>query len=208
MSDEAETPPPNSKKKLGLIAGGVVLLLGVVGGGLWASGMLGGSGEAEASEGEAAAEGGHGEAEAPAEGEHGEAKAEGGHGEAKPAEGGHGAVPSEGAAAVSDGIGGAKTGSVITNLGSFTVNLRGSGGGRVLRMEVQLDSNTGTAAVVGARGPQLRDSVITAVSDYTWSELEGVDGKTRLRDELLARLNGIVTPNVVDHLYFTQFVVQ
>jgi flagellar basal body-associated protein FliL len=206
MSDEPETPPPNNKKKLGLIAGGVVLLLGVVGGGLWASGMLGGSGEASAAEGEhgeAAAEG-EGEGK-PAEGE-GEAKGEG-EGEAK-AEGGHGAVASEGAAAVSDGIGGAKVGSVITNLGSFTVNLRGSGGGRVLRMEVQLDSNNGTAAVVGARGPQLRDSVITAVSDYTWSELEGVDGKTRLRDELLARLNGIVTPNVVDHLYFTQFVVQ
>lgn len=96
----------------------------------------------------------------------------------------------------------------ITNLGTFTVNLRGSGGGRVLRLEVQVESPPGKAGAVEARLPQLRDSVITAVSDYTWSELEGTDGKTRLRDELLARLNGVVAPAVVERLYFTQFVVQ
>ena len=56
--------------------------------------------------------------------------------------------------------------------------------------------------------PKLRDTVITALSDYTWSELEGTDGKARLRDELLARVNGDSAPSVITHLYFTQFVVQ
>jgi flagellar protein FliL len=213
MSEEAA---PKSKKKLPLIIGGVVALLAAVGGGLYATGMVGGGGEAH---GEAAAEGEHGEAkaeeghgEAKAEEGHGEAKAaEGGHGEAKAAEGGHGEtksshVSAEGASAVGNSMSGG--GSQITNLGAFTVNLRGSGGGRVLRMEVQLDSEEDVASLLSARAPQLRDSIITAVSDYTWAELEGVDGKTRLRDELLTRLNGVTSPKVIDRLYFTQFVVQ
>jgi flagellar basal body-associated protein FliL len=96
----------------------------------------------------------------------------------------------------------------IVNLGVFTVNLRGSGGGRVLRTEVQLEARADASATIDAHSAHLRDAIITAASDYTWAELEGVDGKTRLRDELLARLNGIVAPHVVDRVYFTQFVVQ
>lgn len=212
MSEEAT---PKKKNKLPLIIGGVVALLAAVGGGLYATGMVGGGGHGEGGEEEAAAEGeGEGEGEKAAEGEHGEKKAE--HGEKK-AEGEHGEkkaeseekgghVAAEGAEAVGKGMDG--DGSQITNLGAFTVNLRGSGGGRVLRMEVQLDSEEEVAALLSARAPQLRDSIITAVSDYTWAELEGVDGKTRLRDELLTRLNGITSPNIIDRLYFTQFVVQ
>jgi flagellar basal body-associated protein FliL len=133
-----------------------------------------------------------------------------GHGEVaeQPASAaGHGEMAgSSGArAAVSAGMTGDN---VVTNLGTFTVNLRGSGGGRIVRLEVQLDSDAEAAADLGARTPQLRDSVITAVSDYTWAELEGVDGKTRLRDELLARVNGVAAPSEVHRLYFTQFVVQ
>lgn len=156
MSEDTPQPAPK-KKKLGLVIGGVVALLAAVGGGLWASGMLGGGGEAEAAEahGEAPAEG-----EAKAEG-HGEAKA-GGHGEAK-AEGHGEAVGAEGAEAVGHGVAG--TGTQITNVGAFTVNLRGSGGGRVLRMEVQLDSTEEAAAYLASRTPQLRDAIITAVSD-------------------------------------------
>lgn len=191
MSEDAV---PRSSNKLALLVGGVVALLAAIGGGLYAAGVIGGGHEAGAEEAtpeEASAE----------EGGHGETTAEAG-----PAAEKRGHVSAAGAAAVGKSMGGG--GSQITNLGAFTVNLRGSGGGRVLRMEVQLDSEEDVAAVLAARAPQLRDSIITAVSDYTWSELEGVDGKTRLRDELLTRLNGITTPNIVDRLYFTQFVVQ
>lgn len=191
MSEEFEEPKPKSNKKvlIGAVVG--LLLLGGGGAAAYFGGFLGGGGEK--GEGEASAEG-----EAKAEGE-GEAKGEG------EGEGAH--VSAEGAEAVDKGMaqGG---GSQITNLGAFTVNLRGSGGGRVLRMEVQLDSTAGTANSITNRSPQLRDTVITAVSDYTWAELEGVDGKSRLRDELLTRINGVLAPAVADRLYFTQFVVQ
>ncbi len=189
MAEPTEETPPSKAAKFAVPA--IALLLGV-GGGVGGAMMMGG-GDKAAAEGEAPAEGG----EAPAEG--GEAPAEGGE---APAEGGEGA-PAEGAAAKPP-----PTGASVTNIGTFTVNLRGSGGGRVLRVEVQVETKAAHAESVTAKSAQIRDSIITAVSDYTWSELEGTDGKVRLRDELLTRVNGITAPTVVDRLYFTQFVVQ
>lgn len=143
---------------------------------------------ASAAEGEAAAEAGQ---EGAAEGD----AAAGEHATGDGATGGDGKVtPGDGSA--------------VTSLGTFTVNLRGTGGGRVLRLEVQVEGAATQAEAVTARAAPIRDSIITAVSDYTWSELEGAGGKTRLRDELLARVNGAATPSTIDRIYFTQFVVQ
>lgn len=97
----------------------------------------------------------------------------------------------------------------VHDLGLFTVNLRGSGGGRVLRMEVSLETSESSLETVVAQEAQLRDTVITLVSDYAYTDLEGLDGKTRLRDELLGRVNTLMPPNArVERIYFTQFVVQ
>ncbi len=181
------------KGKMGTIAAYVAVLAVGLGGGYGAS-LVMGHGKAGAAEA-------HGSvaAEAPAEGE-----ADDSAGHAPEAAAGHGAAPEghEGAAATP------ATGSVITSLGQFTVNLRGSGGGRILRMEVQVDTAANSSEAVAARAPQLKDSVLNAVSDYTWAELEGTDGKARLKDELLARVNGVVAPATIDQIYFTQFVVQ
>ena len=187
MEDQDDTPPPPKSKIPGILLYVGVLAAGVAGGygGFAFWGTPAAAGEAPAEHGEAAAA----EAEAPAE--HGGGGG-GEHGGGEGAEGGA-AEPKR---------------SAIVNLGVFTVNLRGSGGGRVLRMEMQLDAGEASSAAIEERIPQLRDAVITAVSDYTWTELEGVDGKTRLRDELLSRLNGTIAPTTVKRLYFTQFVVQ
>ena len=99
-------------------------------------------------------------------------------------------------------------GRVITNLKTIVVNLRSSGGGRVLRLEIQVESAGDVAPVLEVSSPKVRDTVIAAISDYTFTELEGTDGKTRLRDELLTRINGVIAPMTIDAIYFTQFVVQ
>jgi len=220
MAEETDNAKPqnNRRRLLMQIAGAAAVFAAGSGAGIFLGPMVSGSGEADASaetaiegeghgeapaEGEAKAEGeGHGEAKA--EG-HGEAKAEGeGHGEAKAEAGGHGepAKETNGALAALD------NGRVITNLKTFVVNLRSSGGGRVLRMEVQVESSQDVAPVLEIRMPRLRDTILTAVSDYTFAELEGTDGKTRLRDELLTRINGAMAPMTVDQVYFTQFVIQ
>ncbi len=191
MEDEFETPPPSKLKAMLPYIG--VLVVGLGGGFGVSLAMPAGGAEDEETEEAAPA---HGEeAEAPAAGHGEEAKAE-----AQEA-GGHGATPP---VVIAGAVGHAAW---ITNLGTFTVNLRGSGGGRVLRMEVQLDAPEGDAAALEQLTPKMRDAVFTAVSDYTWAELEGADGKIRLKDELLTRLNGIADPVVVRSIYLTQFVV-
>jgi flagellar FliL protein len=97
---------------------------------------------------------------------------------------------------------------IVHSLGLFTINLRGTGGGRVLRMEVQVEATLTAVAAVENEHPKLRDSVITLVSDYSYAEIEGLDGKTRLRDELLARMNTMLGKNRLERVYFTEFVVQ
>lgn len=184
MSEEATATPP-ARSRLMIIVPVVALLVGIgaaLGGVYFFGNPLKGSGEAEG--GEAAAAEGHGEAAPAAEGE-------------------EGAAP-----ATPEGVALTPSGSAVTNVGAFTVNLRGSGGGRVLRIEVQVETAATHAAALKTLNAQLRDSIITAISDYTWAELEGTDGKTRLRDELIARVNGVSAPIAIERLYFTQFVVQ
>ncbi len=203
MSEEqaaAAAPKAATSKKPMIIVGVLALVLGG-GGGFAGASFAGGGAEAPAEGGE------HGEAPAEAAG-HGEPPAEGGHGE-PPAEGGHGeAAPAHGA----EGNAEVKidpNGATVIALGTpFTINLRGSGGGRVLRMDVQLEALGKDKDVITGKVPAIRDTILIATSDYSWSELEGTDGKTRLRDELLARVNGVTTPLAVQKIYFTQFVVQ
>ena len=94
----------------------------------------------------------------------------------------------------------------ITTLGKFGVNLRDSRSMK-LQMEIQVESDLETAAKVEERGPQLRDSVILLASDYSDAELDGVDGKLRLRDEIQARINAVLEPSQVQRVYFTQFSI-
>jgi flagellar basal body-associated protein FliL len=95
----------------------------------------------------------------------------------------------------------------MTTLGTFTVNLRDSAS-RSLNMTIQVESELETAAKVEERMPQLRDSVILLSSDYSRTELEGIDGKLRLRDEIQARINAVLEPAQVTRVYFTAFTVQ
>jgi len=97
---------------------------------------------------------------------------------------------------------------IVHSLGLFTVNLRGTGGGRVLRMEVQVETAAANVAAVETQHAQLRDAVITLVSDYAYADVEGLDGKTRLRDELLSRMNAMLGKSRLERVYFTEFVVQ
>ena len=97
---------------------------------------------------------------------------------------------------------------VVHSLDLFTVNLRGTAGSRVLRLEVQVEVKEEELPLVEEASPLLRDSIITLASDYTYAELEGLEGKTRLRDELLGRLNSLLDGARIERVYFTQFVVQ
>ena len=98
--------------------------------------------------------------------------------------------------------------SLVHALDPFTVNLRGQGGGRVLRMVVELEIDKDDETSVVGETAQLRDAVLSLASDYTFSDLEGIDGKMHFRDELLGRVNRVLSGPRVERIYLTQFVVQ
>ncbi len=89
----------------------------------------------------------------------------------------------------------------------FTLNLRG-GEGRLLVLEVQLEVDASNLDDITGQTPKLRDATVFLASDYAASELEGLDGKLRLRDELLGRLNATLDGAAVQRVYFTHFLVQ
>jgi flagellar FliL protein len=97
---------------------------------------------------------------------------------------------------------------VVHPLDPFTLNLRGGGGGRMLRLEVHLEVAAPDVEQITERDAVLRDAVLALASDQTYADLEGLDGKTYLRDELLRRLNAVLDGPRIERVYFTDFVVQ
>jgi flagellar FliL protein len=183
---EAEADGAGKKKKLIIIgaAVAVALILGVV-----AFMMLGGD---KKKGGEAVqAEGGHGTAAAPA--------AAGGHGEPAAA-GGHGA-PAAGAAA------GASAN--IFPLEPFIVNIYDGQELRYLKVKVELEMvSPAIKAEIEGRMAPIRDSVLILLSAKTLQDIQDVQGKNTLKDEILAAINKNIPPGKIAKVYFTDFVVQ
>ena len=110
--------------------------------------------------------------------------------------------------ALADAEGEMSAGLALHDVGRVEVNLKDAHAGRVLEMHVQIEVNQRDATAAERATAALRDAVIVAVSDYTYEDLEGVDGKARLKDELTARF-GVLLSNVrIERLYLTQFVVR
>jgi len=94
-------------------------------------------------------------------------------------------------------------------LGLFTVNLRGVGGGRVLRVEIEVQVELSLLERMEDYRAGLRDATIKLISDYSYTDVEGLDGKMRLQLELEEALNKYMPRSErIERIYFTQFVVQ
>ena len=175
-----------SKKKLFIIIGAAVavaVILGVVF-------MMMGKGDKK----EAAKEG---EAKT-------EAKAEGGHGGGeKKAEGGHGG----GAAAGKEGAA-AAAGNTYA-LEPFIVNIYDGQELRYLKVKVELDMvGPGVRADLDLRLAAVRDAILVLLSAKTLQDVQDVQGKNQLKDEILGAVNKFIPPGKVSKVYFTDFVVQ
>ena len=97
----------------------------------------------------------------------------------------------------------------MVDLGSFTVNLRDSSG-RVLSMKIQIEIDKDEEKEKDATNklPELRDYILLLASDYSYTDLEGIDGKMRLKDEIHIRVNSVLEPDEAKRVFFTEFVVQ
>jgi serine/threonine protein kinase/flagellar basal body-associated protein FliL len=94
----------------------------------------------------------------------------------------------------------------LVNLGDFNINLRDSAG-RILQLEIELETDSAGAARIKEQRSNIRDSITHLCSDYSYAELEGIDGKLRLKDDIHTRVDALLAPHTVRIVYFTKLVV-
>ena len=97
----------------------------------------------------------------------------------------------------------------IYSLETFIVNLADKGGNRYLR--VTMDFELGNAELQGEvdkRLPQIRDSILMILPSKRFDDISSVEGKTALRDEILEKVNSLLTLGKITNIYFKEFVVQ
>lgn len=134
------------------------------------------------------------------------AKKEGAEGQAKveaKAEGGkEGAAPAggkEGAAATTN----------IFPLDPFIVNIYDGQELRYLKVKVELEMvGQGVKPELDARLAPIRDAILVLLSTKTLQEIQDIQGKTQLKDEILGAINKHIPPGKIAKVYFTDFVVQ
>lgn len=97
----------------------------------------------------------------------------------------------------------------IYSLETFIVNLADKGGNRYLRVTMDLElGSSGLEAEVTKRLPQVRDSILMILPSKRFDDISSVEGKIALRDEILEKLNGLLTLGKITNIYFKEFVVQ
>ncbi|MDR2422591.1 MAG: flagellar basal body-associated FliL family protein [Deltaproteobacteria bacterium] len=113
-----------------------------------------------------------------------------------------GTPPAEGAAA-------AETGPITVELKPFTTNLNEPSGRRFLKVAVGLEvENQEAADELNRKMSDIQDSILILLSSQSIEDIQSVDGKERLRGQILNRTNGFMTKNKVKKVKYSDFVIQ
>lgn len=98
--------------------------------------------------------------------------------------------------------------SVLFAMDTFNANLDGLPR-RMIRMDISLEmlDEEGFEEIIG-HNAETRDVVLRVISSKRFRQIETVQGKLQLKNEIIAALNGVMENGVVKNIYFTDFVVQ
>ena len=89
------------------------------------------------------------------------------------------------------------------------VNLAGSGSSRYLRTNFEVaSSDPKIADIVKENQSALRDAAISVLSSQSLNALDNANGREVVRKGLISRFNRLLGAEVVDQIYFSEFVVQ
>jgi flagellar FliL protein len=107
------------------------------------------------------------------------------------------------------GKGQKETQEVETRLDPFVVNLAEANGRRYLRTTLQLSLHrTHDKEQIEQATPRIRDAVLLLLSSKRAEELMTVEGKTRLREEIIKQINATIGKEAVAAVYFVDFLIQ
>lgn len=120
----------------------------------------------------------------------------------------------EGGGAASGGKEGGKEGAGgaaanIFPMEPFIVNIYDGQELRYLRVKVEFETATADAKKeIEMRQAPLRDAILVLLTTKTLQDVQDLQGKNTLRDEIMVAINKILPPGKVSRVYFTDFVVQ
>lgn len=80
---------------------------------------------------------------------------------------------------------------------------------RMIRLEINLEmlDEEGFEEVVDM-GAETKDSILRIINAKSFDEVETLQGKLLLKNQIIAQVNGFLKKGVVKNIYFSDFVVQ
>ncbi|MBI3793445.1 MAG: flagellar basal body-associated FliL family protein [Nitrospinae bacterium] len=97
----------------------------------------------------------------------------------------------------------------FVSLEPIIVNLSAEEGKRYLKITMQLElTRPEGVAEVNEKMPQIKDAVITVLSSKSAEEVLTVDGKFKLKEQLMTRVNSTLANSAVKNVFFVEFVIQ
>jgi flagellar FliL protein len=98
--------------------------------------------------------------------------------------------------------------SVLYTMPTFTVNLEGQPR-RLIRVALTLEmlDKEGFEEVV-RNSPAARDSIVRILNAKTYDDVETIQGKLFLKDQIAVTLNKYLKDGVVKDVYFSEFLIQ
>jgi len=103
----------------------------------------------------------------------------------------------------------AETFGSIYKMDSFIVNLLDREGKRYLKTTIEFEvENDDITKKLTRRTPQLRDAILLLLTSKSFEDISKPEGKLRLKNDLIVRINQILPGAGIRTIYFTEFVVQ
>ncbi|MGG7047850.1 MULTISPECIES: flagellar basal body-associated protein FliL [unclassified Campylobacter] len=94
-------------------------------------------------------------------------------------------------------------------LDQFIVNLLSENGSRFLKTKIDLEQSIESMTPeLDKKKALLRDIIIRTLSSKTYEEISTTKGKDRLKDEIVSRINEVLSDGYIKNLFFTDFVIQ
>lgn len=91
----------------------------------------------------------------------------------------------------------------------FIVNIYDGQELRYLKVKIEMEMvGAGVKPEIDARLAPIRDSILVLLSSKTLQDVQDVQGKNQLKEEIMGAINKTIPPGKVDKVYFTDFVVQ
>lgn len=95
----------------------------------------------------------------------------------------------------------------VIPLETFIVNLAGSKGRKVLKVNMELEvQGDEVVAEIDNRKAQIRDFIIIILSSKTYEEVSVKEGKDSIRNEIKDNINTFLSKGKITNVYFTELI--